>query len=70
MTGDGHPMTGDGHLRTFTDLAGAILALEPRNGVIRVVAVDGGSASGKSTFAGRLATHLDAAVVHTDDVAG
>ncbi len=34
-----------------------------------VVAVDGRSASGKSTFAQRLARALNAPIVHTDDVA-
>lgn len=34
-----------------------------------MVAVDGGSAAGKSTMAGRLARTLGASVVHTDDIA-
>jgi hypothetical protein len=55
--------------RTFADLADEILALAPRRGRTRVVAVDGGSAAGKSTFAGRLATALGVGLVHTDDVA-
>jgi chloramphenicol 3-O-phosphotransferase len=56
-------------LRTFGDLAAEILAAPPRRGATRVVAVDGGSAAGKSSFARRLAAALDAPVVHTDDVA-
>jgi chloramphenicol 3-O-phosphotransferase len=54
---------------TYEALAAEVLARPPRRGRTRVVAVDGGSASGKSTFAGRLAAALDAPVVHTDDVA-
>jgi chloramphenicol 3-O-phosphotransferase len=56
-------------LRTFAALAAEILAAPPRRGATRVVAVDGGSAAGKSSFARRLAAALDAPVVHTDDVA-
>jgi hypothetical protein len=55
--------------RTFADLADEILALTPRRGLTRVVAVDGGSAAGKTTFAERLATALGVSLVHTDDVA-
>jgi hypothetical protein len=55
--------------RTFATLAVQILELAPRRGATRVVAVDGGSAAGKSTFAGRLASALGASLVHTDDVA-
>lgn len=55
--------------RTFDDVAAQILARTPRRGATRVVAVDGGSAAGKSTLAGRLARTLGASVVHTDDVA-
>jgi chloramphenicol 3-O-phosphotransferase len=54
---------------TFAALAGRILERPPRRGGTRIVAVDGGSAAGKSTFAGHLATALGADVVHTDDVA-
>jgi chloramphenicol 3-O-phosphotransferase len=56
-------------LRTFADLAAEILAASPRRGATRIVAVDGGSAAGKSTFARRLSAALGASVVHTDDVA-
>lgn len=63
--------------RTFTEVAADILSRHPRRGRTRVVAVDGGSAAGKSTFAARLASALDGieeanrrvSVVHTDDVA-
>jgi hypothetical protein len=54
---------------TFAALAADILDQPPRRGSTRVVAVDGGSAAGKSTFAGRLASALGAPVLHTDDVA-
>jgi hypothetical protein len=54
---------------TFAALAADILAQDPRRGSTRVVAVDGGSAAGKSTFAGRLASAMRVPVLHTDDVA-
>jgi chloramphenicol 3-O-phosphotransferase len=56
-------------LRTFSSVAADILASPPRRGGTRIVAVDGGSAAGKSTFAARLARALGTTVVHTDDVA-
>lgn len=52
--------------------AGELLARLPRRRADgpRIIAVDGRSAGGKSTLAGRLAgVAADAAVVHTDDVA-
>jgi chloramphenicol 3-O-phosphotransferase len=55
-------------LRTFTTIADGILARPPRRGGTRVVAVDGGSAAGKTTFARRLTAALDASLVHVDDV--
>jgi hypothetical protein len=55
-------------LRTFAAIAGGILARPPRRGGTRIVAVDGGSAAGKSTFARRLGVARDASVVHVDDV--
>jgi hypothetical protein len=54
---------------TFTALAAGILERPARRGRTRIVAVDGGSAAGKSTFAARLATAMDVPVLHTDDVA-
>jgi chloramphenicol 3-O-phosphotransferase len=57
------------HVRTFTDIAEEVLSRPPRRGGTRVVAVDGGSAAGKSTTAARLARALEAPLVHTDDVA-
>ena len=56
-------------LRTFASVADDILVRPPRRGGTRIVAVDGGSAAGKSTFAARLAGALATTVVHTDDVA-
>lgn len=55
--------------RTYAELAEQILARPPRRGATRVVAVDGGSAAGKTTIATRLARVLDASLVHSDDVA-
>ena len=44
-------------------------AAEPRCGTVRVVAVDGGAAAGKSSLAAALAGRLDgAAVLSTDDM--
>ncbi|MEV7598577.1 hypothetical protein AB0O91_14465 [Kitasatospora sp. NPDC089797] len=51
-------------------LAGELRALPPSCGPVRLVAVDGHAGSGKTTFAGRLATALGGApVVHLDDLA-
>lgn len=41
--------------------------LEPSCGPVRVIAVDGPSAAGKSTFAGRLARELGAPLIGSDD---
>ena len=49
-------------------LLAAIAQAAPRCGAVRVVAVDGGAASGKSTLATRLAAALSAEVVRTDDL--
>jgi uridine kinase len=55
-------------LRRYDALAAAVLASPPRQGVTRLVAVDGFGGAGKSTFAGRLTRALgDAQVIHTDD---
>ena len=56
-------------VRSYASLAADILALPPRCGQVRVVAVDGRAGSGKTTFARRLAAAVgDGAVVwHTDD---
>ncbi|WP_326696465.1 hypothetical protein OG909_03455 [Streptomyces sp. NBC_01754] len=44
--------------------------LPPSSGPVRLIAVDGHAGSGKSTFAGRLATALGGApVLHLDDLA-
>jgi uridine kinase len=49
-------------------LAARLHGLEPSCGAVRVVAVDGPSAAGKSTFAARLSATLGGApVVHSDD---
>ncbi|MEU7056674.1 hypothetical protein [Streptomyces sp. NPDC046197] len=51
-------------------LAATLLRLPPSCGPVRLIGVDGHAGSGKSTFAGRLATALgDAPVLHLDDVA-
>ncbi|MFB9892264.1 uridine kinase family protein [Planobispora takensis] len=52
---------------SFPDLAAAVRALPPSCGPVRVVAVDGPAGSGKTTFAGRLASALGCRVVHGDD---
>ncbi|MFI6796976.1 uridine kinase [Streptosporangium canum] len=52
---------------SFGELAGAIRELPPSCGPVRVVAVDGPGGSGKTTFAGRLASALGAQVIHSDD---
>jgi uridine kinase len=64
----GDATAGDGW-RAMQDVAAEILQRAPRRGRTRVVAVDGGSGSGKSTFAAMLAGDLGAPVVHTDDIA-
>lgn len=57
----------------FVDLAGCVLGRPPGLGAVRVVAVDGPTGAGKTTFAGRLAMALRAtgstvAQIHTDDL--
>src|SRR5690242_15913402 len=52
----------------FVDLADQVRTAPPKFGNIRLVAVDGPSGAGKTTFALRLAKLLDAPVVHTDDL--
>ena len=52
-------------IQTFTSLAERLGKLEPAT----IVAIDGRSGSGKTTFANRLSRFLKAPVVHTDDVA-
>jgi hypothetical protein len=57
----------------FADLAAEIVARPARLGAVRLVAVDGPSGGGKTTFAGRLAEALRGAgrtveVVHTDEL--
>lgn len=52
------------------DLASRLRRLPPSCGPVRLVGVDGHAGSGKTTFAGRLATALGGApVLHLDDVA-
>ena len=55
---------------TVGGLAGQLLAAAPLLGATRLVCVDGPAGSGKTTFAGRLATALgdDAELVHMDDL--
>ena len=52
----------------YADLAEVISRKAPKLGGTRLVAVDGPSGAGKTTFALRLAKLLDAPVVHTDDL--
>jgi len=55
-------------LMSYRDLADRIRASPPRAGICRVVAVDGPAGSGKSVFAQRLSTVLDATVICLDDL--
>ncbi len=60
-------------IERFADLAAEIRCRPARLGGVRLVAVDGPSGAGKTTFAGRLARALHdggvrVAVVHTDDL--
>ncbi|MDH6122374.1 hypothetical protein ABH930_006650 [Kitasatospora sp. GAS204A] len=58
------------HPEGLAELAARLRALPPSCGEVRLVAVDGYAGSGKTTFAGRLATALGGApVVHLDDLA-
>jgi uridine kinase len=52
----------------YTELAARIRQMSPKFGATRLIAVDGPSGAGKTTFALRLAKQLDAPVVHTDDL--
>jgi uridine kinase len=52
----------------YRDLASKIGQMPPKFGRTRLIAVDGPSGAGKTTFALRLAKLLDAPVVHTDDL--
>ena len=56
------------HPRSYAALAARLRALGPSCGTVRVVAVDGPSAAGKTSFATALSTALGGApVVHSDD---
>jgi uridine kinase len=52
----------------YGDLAAEIWQMPPELGHTRLIAVDGPSGAGKTTFALRLAKVLDVPVVHTDDL--
>lgn len=66
-------MTAPGPLapgRVSFDALATYLRSRPTSSPVRLIAVDGPGAAGKSTFAARLAAALgDAPVVHTDDIA-
>jgi energy-coupling factor transporter ATP-binding protein EcfA2 len=60
-------------VRRFSDLADQVRHASPRLGPVRLVAVDGPTGSGKTTFASRLAQALrsagaSVAEIHTDDL--
>jgi uridine kinase len=62
-----------GVVATYADLADEVRRRPARLGPVRLVAIDGGSGAGKTTFADRLAVALGAAgtrsvIVHTDDL--
>ena len=52
----------------LAELVERIRAAEPRCGQVRVVAVDGGAAAGKSSLAAALADRLDGAAVLSTDL--
>jgi hypothetical protein len=52
----------------YADLAADLLAGPPAAGSCRVVAVDGPSGAGKTTWAGRLAGALGARLLHMDEI--
>jgi uridine kinase len=52
----------------YADLVEEIGQMPPKFGSSKLIAVDGPSGAGKTTFAVRLAKLLDAPVVHTDDL--
>lgn len=59
----------DSVVESFADLADRVRATPARLGPVRLVAVDGPSGAGKTTFAGHLARSLGGVpVVHTDDL--
>src|SRR3954471_22228164 len=71
VVGDGKPLGGPWTVLRVSEFASAVLA---QAGVHRdrppIVAIDGRSAGGKSTLAGRLQGAVEgAAVLHTDDIA-
>ena len=66
MTGVGGEPAG--RIIPYAHLAAQVRAAPPRLGPVRLVAVDGGAGSGKTSFAGRLASALGAPVLHTDDL--
>jgi uridine kinase len=55
-------------LLSLDDLGSQVRGAPARAGATRVLAVDGPGGSGKSTLAARLASVLDAPVVHMDDL--
>jgi hypothetical protein len=70
---DGEPAAGPWTARPLVDVCGELLALAVSRAAGReptIIAVDGRSAAGKSTFAQRMADLVGGtAVVHTDDIA-
>ncbi|MDA0141725.1 hypothetical protein OJ962_29810, partial [Solirubrobacter sp. CPCC 204708] len=69
--GVGEPQAGSWRVVELSAFAALVLdAAGPKDGRPAIVAVDGRSAGGKTSFADRLAGAVShAAVVHTDDVA-
>lgn len=68
--GEGEPHVDTWRVLPLTELGAAVSSVPLLTGATRIVAVDGRSASGKTSLAARLAAHIPgAAVVHTDDIA-
>jgi hypothetical protein len=67
---EGEPQFAVAEVVRVDDLVDRVVALAPEPTGPFLLAIDGRSASGKTTLAGRVAAHVPgAAVVHTDDVA-
>ena len=64
----GEPLAAPGAVVRYAALAARLLSAPPAAGACRVVAVDGPSGAGKTTWAGRLAAALGAPLLHMDEI--